>query len=57
MKSLGILSRNIRREFFLKIVILSAKVYTKKVPNIEERNFIHASLHIVSTKHVIEVLY
>ena len=35
VKSLGILSRNLRRDFFLKIGILSAKVYTKKVPNFE----------------------
>ena len=46
-KSLGILSRNLRGNFFLKIGILSVKVYTKKVPNIEECNFIHASLRIV----------
>ena len=41
--------------FFLKIGILSAKVYTKKVPNVEEFNFIHALLRIQSTKQVILV--
>ena len=41
----------------LKIGILSVKVYTKKVPNIEECNFIHAPLRIMSTKQVIVVLY
>ena len=40
--------------FFLKI----DKVYTKKVPNIEECKFIHASIIIlVSTKQIIEVLH
>ena len=35
MKSLGIFSRNLRNDFVLKLGILSAKVYTKKVPNRE----------------------
>ena len=42
MKSLGIFSRNLREDFFLKIGVLSAKVYTKMVPNIEVCNFIPA---------------
>ena len=57
MKSLGIFSRNLRGDFFLKIGILSVKVYTKKVPNIEECNFIHVSLRLLTTEQVIEVLY
>ena len=57
MKSLGIFSRNLRRDFFLKIGILSVKVYTKKVPNIEECNFIPVLLRSLATKEVIEVLY
>ena len=57
MKSLGIFSRNLREDFFLKIGILSVKVYIKKVPNTEEYNFIHVPLRRLTTKHVIEVLY
>ena len=57
MKSLGLFSRNLRGDFFLKIGILSVKVYTKKVPNIEEYNFIRVLLRLMNTKQVIEVLY
>ena len=57
MKSLGIFSRNLLEDFFLEIGILSAKVYIKKVPNIEVCNFIHATLWTLSTKQVIVVLY
>ena len=44
MKSIGLFSRNLRGDFFLKIGILSVKVYTKKVPNIEEYKFIQVPL-------------
>ena len=57
MKILGIFSRNLRKDFFLKIGILSPKVYTKNVPNIDVCNFIHAPLRTLSTKEVIVVLY
>ena len=57
MKSLGLFSRNLRGDFFLKIGILSVKVYTKKVPNIEEYNFIQVPLTLMTTRQVIEVLY
>ena len=57
MKSLGVFSRNLREDFFLKIGILSPKVYTKNGPNIEECNFIPAPLRTLNTKQVIEVLY
>ena len=40
MKSLELFPRNLREDFFLKIGILSAKVYTKNVPNLEVCNFI-----------------
>ena len=33
------------------------KVFTKKVPNIEEYNIIHVSLRLLTTEQVIEVLY
>ena len=36
MENLELFPRNLREDFFLKIGIHSAKVYTKKVPNIEE---------------------
>ena len=49
--------RNICEDFFLKIGKLRAKVYTKKVPNIEVCNFINAPLRLLSIKQVIEVLY
>ena len=35
IQSLELSLRNIREDFFLKIGILSVKVYTKNVPNIE----------------------
>ena len=40
MKSLEFFPRNLREDFFLKIGIHSAKVYTKKAYNIGECNFI-----------------
>ena len=39
MKSLELLPRNLHEYFFLKIGILSAKVNTKNVPNIDVCNF------------------
>ena len=57
MKNLERFCRNPRKGFFLKIDILIAKVYTKKVPNIEVHNFIPASLGTLFTKQVIVVLY
>ena len=44
-------------KLFIVVTLLSAKVYTKKVPNIKECNFIHAPLRILSTKQVIVILY
>ena len=43
MKSLELFPRRFRRDFFLKIGIHRAKVYTKKVPNIEVCDFIPGS--------------
>ena len=57
MKSLLLSPRRFREDFFLKIGILRAKVYTKNVPNIEECNFIPVPLRPLNTKQVIEVLY
>ena len=57
MKSLELFSRNLCKDFFLKIGRLSVKVYTKKVPNIEECNFIHVPLRLLTPKQVIVVLY
>ena len=57
MKTLAIFSRNLREDFFLKFGLLSVKVYTKKVTNKEECNFIHVSLRLLTTKQVIEVLH
>merc|ERR1712015_149474 len=59
IQSLQFSPRNICKDFFLKIGILCAKVYTKKVPNIEVCNFINAPLRLLSMnmKQVIEVLY
>ena len=57
MKSLELFSRNLREDFFLKIGIHSAKVGTKKAPNIGECNFIPAPLRSLATKQVIVVLY
>ena len=50
MKSLGIFSRDLRKDFFLKIGMLSAKVYTKTVPNIEVC-FPRNDLMCISTLH------
>ena len=57
IQSLQLSPRNICKDFFLKIGILCAKVYTKKFPNIEVCNFIPAPLRTLSTKQVIIVLY
>ena len=57
VKTLELFSRNLGKDFFLKIGLLSVKVYTKKVPNIEVCNFIPASLGNLSTKQVIVILY
>ena len=57
MENLELFPRNLREDFFLKISIHSAKVYTKKVPNIEECNLIPAPLKSLATKQVIVVLY
>ena len=46
MKSLELFFRKLCKDFLLKIGILSAKVYTKKVPNIEVCNFIPAQLSL-----------
>ena len=43
MKSLELCPRRFRQDFFLKIGIHRAKVYTKKVPNIEVCDFIPGS--------------
>ena len=56
-QSLELFPRNLRKHFFLKIGILSPKVYTKNVPNIEVCNFILALLRTLSIKQVIVVLY
>ena len=50
IQSLQLSPRNICKDFFLKIGILCAKVYTKKVPNIEVCNFINAPLRLLSIK-------
>ena len=57
MKSLEPFHRNLHRDFFLKIGILIVKVYTKKVANIEECNFIHVPLRLLNPKQVIVVLH
>ena len=57
IQSLQLSPRNICEDFFLKIGILCAKVYTKKVPNIEVCNFINITLRTLSIKQVIVVLY
>ena len=52
-QSLELFPRNLREDFFLKIGILSPKVYTKNVPNIEVCNFILALLRTLVIKQVI----
>ena len=56
-QSLELFPRNLREDFFLKIGILSPKVYAKNVPNIEVCNFILAPLRSLPIKQVIVVLY
>ena len=55
-QSLEIFPRSLHEIFFLKIGILSAKVYTKNVPNLEVWHFIPALLKTLSIKQVIVVL-
>ena len=54
---LGIFSKNLREDFFLKIGILSVKVYTKKALNIEACDFTPAPTTTQSIKVVIVVAY
>ena len=56
-QSLELFPRRFRRDFFLKIGIHRAKVYTKKVPNIEVCDFIPGSSRTSPIQQVIEVLY
>ena len=56
-QSLKLFPRNLREDFFFKIGILSPKVYTNNVPNIEVCNFILAPLRTLPIKQVIVVLY
>ena len=56
-KSSKLFPRRFREDFFLKIGIQRAKVYTKNVPNIEACDFIPAPSRILSIKQVIVVLY
>ena len=56
-QSLELFPRNLREDFFLKIGILSPKVYTKNVPNVQVWNFILVPLRTMLFKQVIEVLY
>ena len=56
MENWELFPRNFHEDFFLKIGILSVKVYTNKVPNIEEYNFIQVPLTLLTTRQVIEVL-
>ena len=57
MKSLELFPRRFREDFFLKISIQSAKVYTKNVPNIKACDFIPAPSRTSSMQQVIVVLY
>ena len=57
MKSLELFSRNLCKDFFLKIGRLSVKVYTKKVPNNEGCDFTPAPTTTQSIKVVIVVAY
>ena len=56
-QSLELFPRRFRRDFFLKIGIHRAKVYTKKVPNIEVCDFIPGSSRTSPIQQVIVVLY
>ena len=56
MKSLEHFPRNLRENFFSKIGIHCAKVYTKNVPNIEVCDFFPAPPRTLSIKQVIIVL-
>ena len=56
-QSLELFPRNLREDFFLKIGILSPKVYTKNVPNIEVCDFIPGPSTASPIKQVIVVLY
>ena len=57
IQSLELSPKNIRVDFFLKIGIHSAKVYTKHLPNKEVYNFIPAPLRTLTIKQVIVVLH
>ena len=57
VQSLELFPRNLCEDFFLKIGILSPKVYTKNVPNVQVWNFILVPLRTMLFKQVIEVLY
>ena len=57
MKSLELFPRRFRGDFFLKIGILRAKVYTKNVLNIEVCDFIPGPSRPSPFKQVIVVLY
>ena len=56
-QSLELFPRRFRRDFFLKIGIHRAKVYTKRVPNIEVCDFIPGSSRTSPIQQVIVVLY
>ena len=56
-QSLELFPRNLREDFFLKIGILSPKVYIKNIPNVEVWNFILVLLRAQPFKQAIEVLY
>ena len=57
MKSLELFPRRFREDFFLKIGIQRAKVYTKSDPNIEVYDFIPGPSRPSHFKQVIVVLY
>ena len=57
MKNLGVFSRNLCKDFFLKIGIHIAKVFIKNIPNIEVCDFIPAPLRTLFIKQVIVMLY
>ena len=56
-QSLELFPRNLSEDFFLKIGILSPKVYIKNIPNVEVWNFILVLLRAQPFKQAIEVLY
>ena len=50
-------SRNLREDFYFKIGLISAKVYTKNTPNVEVCNFNPATPKTQSIKVVIVIRY